>query len=63
MAEENPPRSVPEAGKESSADSSPLADRDRTAPVRRSFQAPQKHRDSGRRSWWWLSAACSCGAT
>src|SRR6266849_4963657 len=35
MAEENLPRSVPETGEESSVDPSPLADRDRTPPVRR----------------------------
>src|SRR6266849_4850582 len=35
MAEENLPRSVPETGKESSVDPSPLADRDRTPPGRR----------------------------
>jgi len=35
MAEENLPRSVPETGKESSVDASPLTDRDHTTPVRR----------------------------
>src|ERR1700730_13769359 len=35
MAEEKLPRSVPETGEESSVDSSPLADRNRNAPVRR----------------------------
>ncbi len=35
MAEENLPRSVPETGEESSVDPSPLADRDRTPPGRR----------------------------
>src|SRR5467141_2709868 len=35
MAEENLPRSVSETGEESSVDPSPLADRDRTPPVRR----------------------------
>jgi membrane fusion protein (multidrug efflux system) len=34
MAEENLPRSVRETGEESSVDPSPMADRDRTAPVR-----------------------------
>src|ERR1700675_1163847 len=34
MAEANLPRSVPETGEESSVDPSPMADRDRTAPVR-----------------------------
>src|SRR5229473_1924944 len=36
MAEENPPRSVPETGKESPVDASPLTDRGYTPPVRRS---------------------------
>jgi membrane fusion protein (multidrug efflux system) len=35
MADENPTRSVPETGKESKIDPSPLKDRDYTAPVRR----------------------------
>src|ERR1700688_235277 len=35
MAEEKLPRSVPDTGEESSVDSSPLADRNRNAPVRR----------------------------
>src|SRR5580700_2758264 len=35
MAEENSSRSIPETGKESSADPSPLADRNRNPPVRR----------------------------
>src|SRR6202795_1704617 len=34
MAEANLPRSVPETGEETSVDPSPMADRDRTAPVR-----------------------------
>jgi len=36
MAEENPPSTVPETGKESAVDPSPLTDRDYTPPVRRS---------------------------
>jgi membrane fusion protein (multidrug efflux system) len=35
MAEENPPRSVPDAGKESTSDPSPLTDRGYTPPVHR----------------------------
>src|SRR5208283_5393504 len=36
MAEENPPRSAPDAGKESPVDASPLTSRDYTPPARRS---------------------------
>jgi len=39
MAEESLPRSVTETGKESSVDRSPLADRDRTPPVRRASKS------------------------
>ena len=35
MADENPPRSVPDSGKESSTDPSPLTDRGYTPPARR----------------------------
>lgn len=35
MADENPPRSVPDAGKESTSDPSPLTDRGYTPPTRR----------------------------
>src|SRR5258708_24443423 len=42
MAEENPPRSAPEIGKESPVDPSPLTDRDRTPPTRRS---PKRRRN------------------
>ena len=35
MAEENPPRSAPDAGKESPVDASPLTSRDYTPPARR----------------------------
>ncbi len=70
MAEENPPRSVPEAGKESAADSSsvegsPLADREYRPPVRRN---PNRRRNiviliavvvilvAGIFLWRWLSS-------
>ncbi len=70
MAEGNPPRSVPDAGKESAADSSsveasPLADREYRAPVRRN---PNRRRNvvilvsvvvvlvAGIFLWRWLSS-------
>ncbi|HWF48357.1 MAG TPA: HlyD family secretion protein [Bryobacteraceae bacterium] len=42
MAEENPPRSVPETGKESPVDPSPSTQRERTSPVRRSSKRRRK---------------------
>jgi len=42
MAEENPPRSVPETGIESPVDPSPLMDRDHTPPMRHS---PKRRRN------------------
>jgi membrane fusion protein (multidrug efflux system) len=42
MADENPTRSVPETGKESKIDPSPLADRDYTPPARRN---PKRRRN------------------
>ena len=42
MAEEKPPRSVPETGIESPVDPSPLMDRDHTPPVRHS---PKRRRN------------------
>ena len=45
MADENPPRSVPDAGKESPIEPSPSKTGAYAPPVAQEFQAPQKHRD------------------
>ena len=49
MADENPSRAVPDAGKESPSEPSPLKDRGPAPPALPELQAPQKHRNSDRR--------------